>query len=744
MRALRVFLVLVAALAVQAVPARSVQPPSQPSVAAPAAGVSPHGVLPSPDDADDVLTIQGARPPADVVPVSYDVTIEPDADRLTTRGSVKIEIDVKQATRVLTLNAYQLDLIRATLDGAPAQISLDKAAQTATFSIAHGVRPGRHQLAIDFVGGIARTAYGLFAVDYRAPDGKPARLLASQFESTAAHRFIPCWDAPAAKAVFTLHVIAPANRMVVSNTPVQRSRRISAETQQVDFVSTPKMSPYLLFLSIGDYERIHRMVDGVDVGVVMRRGQAEQGRFALDSAAEILRYYSRYFGVKYPLPKMDMVGAPVTSNSFAAMENWGALFYLERAILIPPGMIDEDQRRQYVFNVVAHEMAHQWFGDLVTMRDWNELWLNEGFANWMAAKAAEALHPDWQPQVQELSRREAAMQVDARPDAPPIVARSDLAATAEIPTAITYGKGEYVVRMVEAYLGDDVFRDGIRRYIREHQYANTTSGDLWSALKTASRIDVGTFAHGFTDQPGIPLIRAETTPNGLRLTQARFGIDEQARATIIWQTPVAYTIAGASAVERRVVAAGAPVTLAAAAGTPLVLNAGQTAYLRVDYDEGSFAALRRAFGELSAIDQLGLLNDQWALAVAGYRPLSQWLSLLRQLPADASPVVWAEVIERLNRFDAFYGSGPRHGAFQTAVLVLTEAQTLRVGSVARPGEDPNTVTLRDQLGLMHDHFADPRPAKSRAAQPARAPFNQLDQVDAWARARSGQAEFLDR
>jgi aminopeptidase N len=731
-RALRVFLVLVAALALQALPARSAQPPAQQSGAAAA---NSHAALPPPDDADDVLTIQGARLSADVAPVSYDITIQPDAAQLTTKGSVKIQIDVKRPTRTISLNAYQLDLTRATLDDAPARISLDTAAQTATFSLAQEVRPGRHQLTIDFVGGIVRSAYGLFAVDYRAPDGTPARLLATQFESTAAHRFIPCWDAPAAKAVFTLHVIAPANRMVVSNTPAQRTRPLSGDKQQVDFAPTPKMSPYLLFLSIGDYERIHRVVDGVDAGVIMRRGQVEQGRFALESAAEILSYYNRYFGVKYPLPKMDMIGAPVTSNSFAAMENWGALFYLERAILIPPGMIDENQRKQYVFNVVAHEMAHQWFGDLVTMRDWNELWLNEGFANWMAAKAAETLHPNWQSQVQELSGREAAMRIDARPDAPPIVARSDLASSAEIPTSITYGKGEYVVRMVEAYLGEDVFRDGIRRYIRQHQYANTTSDDLWSALKAASRVDVGSFAHGFTDQPGIPLIRAETAPDGLRLSQARFGINEQARATMVWQTPVSYAEAGAATVQRRAVAAGAPVTLAAAPGTPLLLNAGQTAYLRVDYDEASFTAVRGAFGKLAPIDQLGLLNDQWALAVAGYRPLSQWLSLLRQMPADASPVVWAEVIERLNSFDAYYGTGPQHGEFQAAVLALTGPQTARVGAVARPGEDPNIATLRGQLGLLNDHFAYPRAVAPRTA-PARAPFNQLDQVDVWATARS--------
>ena len=737
-RALRVVLVLAAALAVQAVPARSTQPPVQHPAGAAGPAVSPHGALPPPDDGDDVLTIQGARVSADVSPVSYDITVEPDAERLTTKGSVKIEIDVKRPTRAISLNAYQLDLTGATLDGAPVRISLDVVAQTATFSLSEEVRPGRHQLAIDFVGGIARSAYGLFAVDYRAPDGAPARLLASQFESTAAHRFIPCWDAPAAKAIFILHVIAPADRMVVSNTPALRTRRISADAQQVDFAPTPKMSPYLLFLSVGDYERIHRSVEGVDVGVIMRRGQVEQGRFALDSAADILRYYNRYFGVKYPLPKMDMVGAPVVSNSFAAMENWGALFYLERAILIPPGMTDEDQRKQYVFNVVAHEMAHQWFGDLVTMRDWNELWLNEGFANWMAAKAAETLHPNWQSQVQELSGREAAMRLDARPGAPPIVARSDLASTTEIPTAITYGKGEYVVRMVEAYLGDDVFRDGIRRYIRQHQYANTTSDDLWGALKDASRVDVGAFAHGFTDQPGIPLIRAETVPGGLRLSQARFGINEEARATIVWQAPVAFAEAGASTVQHRAVAAGAPVTLAAVAGTPLLLNAGQTAYLRVDYDEASFTALWRAFGKLAAIDQLGLLNDQWALAAAGYRPLSQWLSLLRQIPPDASPVVWAEVIERLNSFDAFYGTGPQHREFQAAVRALTGAQVARVGAMAQLGEDPNISTLRGQLGLMNDHFAYPRAATPRTAPP-RSPFDQLDQVDAWARGSDARA-----
>jgi aminopeptidase N len=695
---LRIALAVVALTVAGAAAAQPAKPPARDAAAT--------AYFASQQATADLLTVQGARLPDDVVPVRYDVTVTPDAMTMATAGTEVIDVEVKRPVRAISLNAFQTNFGAVTLDaGARAQVSQDTAAQTATFSFDEEIQPGRHRLSIVFASGIAPIPYGLFAVDYRNPEGRPERLLATQFESTAAHRFIPCWDNPSAKAVFILHVIAPANRMAVSNTPIERAARLAGGLQKVDFAATPKMSPYLLFLSIGDYQRIHRAVEGVDVSVLLLRGQGEEGRFALDAAADILRYYNSYFGLRYPLPKMDLIGAPVSGGGFSAMENWGALFFLQQALVVAPDGA-ADARRQYVFNVIAHEMAHQWFGDLVTMRDWNELWLNEGFANWMAVKAADALHPEWRAWTQDLSNREQAMDLDARASAPPIISPDVKAAT---PETITYDKGEYVVRTLEAYLGEDAFRDGVRRYMQDHQYGNTTSDDLWTALKATSGVDVSAIAHSFTDQPGIPLIRAETTPDGLRLVQSRFGLDDRARAPETWLAPVAVAPANIVGVREPLVSAAKPLELRVAPGAATVLNAGQKTYLRVDYDTASFAALRRAFAGLPAIDQLGILNDQWALAGAGYRPISQYLSLLRQVPADDSPLVWARVISKLVSLDALYADGPERVAYHAAVMAILGPVASRTGAQPNDPEAADIGLLRGELIMLASRFANAQP-----------------------------------
>jgi aminopeptidase N len=676
----------------------------------------------------DILTVQGVRPPDDVVPIRYDITVTPDAARMTTVGTVLIDVDVKRPVRAISLNAFLMRFGPVTLDARlPARISQDAEAQTATFSFSQDISPGRHQLSIAFTSGIAPIPYGLFALDYRNPEGGTERLLATQFESTAAHRFIPCWDNPSTKAVFVLHVVAPADRMAVSNMPVQHTALLAAGLQRVDFAATPKMSPYLLFLSIGDYRRIHRTVDGVDVGVVLLRGQEGQGGYALDTAADILHYYNSYFGVRYPLPKMDMIGAPVDGGEFSAMENWGALFYLEQALEVAPG--GNDARRQFIFNVMAHEMAHQWFGDLVTMRDWNELWLNEGFANWMAVKAADALHPGWRAWTQDLPTREAAMDLDARSSAPPIITRPDVVTTTPPSEAILYDKGEYVVRMLEAYLGEDAFRDGVRRYMRDNQYGNTTSDTLWAALKTASGVDIAAMAHSFTDQPGIPLITAQTTPGGLHVVQSRFGLDDGARAPETWLAPLAVAPSSLAGSREPLISAASPLDLKLAPGAATLLNAGQKSYLRIDYDPASFAALRQTFASLPAIDQLGILDDQWALAGAGYRPISQYLSLLRQIPADDSPLVWSRVIGKLASLDALYADGAQRVAYHATVAAFLAPVKSRPDLQAASGETAEVGLLRAELIMLASRFAKAQP------EPLARPHDRderLAMIDGWA------------
>ena len=309
----------------------------------------------------------------------------------------------------------------------------------------------------------------------------------TQFENSDARRFVPSWDEPGRKATFELTATVPADQMAVSNMPIRSTDVLPGGRKRVHFATTPKMSSYLLFFGSGDFERIHRNVDGVDVGVVVKRGDTAQAAFALDAASDILPYYNDYFGTPYPLPKLDLIAAPGSSQFFGAMENWGAIFYFERDLLIDP-RISTERDKQGVYLVIAHEMAHQWFGDLVTMAWWDDLWLNEGFASWMENKVTDHFHPEWKIWLQALRDKQSAMQEDARDGTHPIVTPiNDVLQASSAFDSITYSKGAAVIRMLESYLGEDAFRDGVRRYIHDHAYGNTTTDDLWAAMDRGSQ-----------------------------------------------------------------------------------------------------------------------------------------------------------------------------------------------------------------------------------------------------------------
>ena len=648
------------------------------------------------------------RLPGDVQPISYRIDVTPDLQRLTFAGAETIGVQALRQVRSVTLNALELSVQGAWIDGMPARARIDAAHQTLTLESGRPLAAGRHVLTVDYAGKIDSFSAGLFHLDYASPSG-PKRVLISQFENADARRFAPVWDDPAVKATFQLSVVAPTGEMAISNTPIAAVQPLAGGLQRTVFGPTPRMSPYLMFLGLGDFERISRKVDGVDVGVVVPRGEAAKGAFALDEASALLRYYNSYFGIPYPLPKLDLVAAP-GSGGFSAMENWGAILYFERDLLIDPRLSTQDDR-QDVAGTIAHEMAHQWFGDLVTMSWWNDLWLNESFATWMGAKAIDHLHPDWRDRMVG-GGRERAMALDASSATHPVVRPVETAEQMNaLGDAITYSKGAAVLRMLEAYVGEDAWRAGVRAYLKAHAYGAATHDDLWRAVEAAAGKPISGMAADFTLQDGVPLIGVQLMPgrgrgSGLFLTEERFAADEASKAPRHWRTPVAAKPLDGPAV--RIVVHGGPLVTALTSPSPgpLVVNPGQVAYFRTYYTQPAFDQLAPRLARLDPIDQLNLLQDGWALGQAGTAPLSNLTILLSRLPPDAYPLVWSAAADMLTDIYDLHAQTGREAiaAFGRRRL---EPVLQRLGWTPRPGEPAAASIARSHLILALAELGDP-------------------------------------
>ncbi|HEX5307112.1 MAG TPA: M1 family metallopeptidase [Dyella sp.] len=644
--------------------------------------------------------------PRGVVPSHYEVAVVPHADKLSFDGKTTITLNVLKPTSSITLNAADLTFSDATLTptrlkimvGKP-KVSVDEKAQTATFTFDHPIPAGEYRLAMSYTGKIGTQANGFFALDYDTEAGQK-RALYTQFENSDARRFIPSWDEPNYKATFDLTATVPTGEMAVSNMPIASSKDLGNGMTEVHFGTSPKMSTYLLFFSVGDFERATKMAEGTEIGVIAQKGMVDQAGFALDSSAAVLHEYNDYFGVKYPLPKLDNIAAPGQSQFFSAMENWGAIFTFEYSLLLNP-TISTQGDKQRVFNTAAHEMAHQWFGDLVTMSWWDDLWLNEGFASWMAARTTEKLHPEWHTSLDLVGTREGAMSQDAVASTHPVVQHVETVEQAsQAFDSITYSKGEAVITMLEAYVGPEAWRTGVRNYIKAHAYGNTTSDDLWTSVQAAAGKPIMQIAHDFTLQPGIPLIRVQTTAcsggkTQVLLSQGEFTKDRPNKTPLRWHVPVIAKTLGGKPVTTVVDGKG---SLSVPGCSPVLVNAGQTGYYRTLYSPAQFDALKGEFAKLAPIDQLGLMGDTWALAMAGLEPVANVLELAKATPADADPQVWGEVAGYFSALDNYYDGDPaRQARFRAFALERLRPVFERLGWQAKADESVPSALLRAQL-----------------------------------------------
>ena len=669
--------------------------------------------------------------PDNVRPIHYDLILTPNFDDFTFRGEVDVTVSMEPGTAEIMLNCSEIEIHSATVswtdtngeqEQTASSIAYDADAETATISIpgtpADGLVGNQH-LRMSFTGELNDKLRGFYRSQYVNPEGETAYLATTQFEATDARRALPCWDEPAAKATFQVTLNVPEEMEAVSNTPIIEETRSGDGVKTLLFDKTPVMSTYLLAFVIGDLTHIEKeAADGTRIGVWMTRGKEEQGEFALDTSVKMLSFFNDYFGIPYPLPKLDHLAIP--DFAAGAMENWGCITYRETALLVDP-QNSSAGTRQRVAEVVAHEMAHMWFGDLVTMEWWDDLWLNESFATWVGTKAVDWLFPEWSMWTQFVNMdTNRAFNLDGLKNSHPI--EQEVANPAEVSQlfdAISYSKGGSVLRMLEHFLTPSVFRIGLNTYLTRHSYQNARTTDLWTALEESSGQPVNSIMSSWTGQTGYPVldVAATNTANGLSLEvrQERFvfdsvlGEDSGDDEEQVWPVPLTVAADGAPVTAHLV--SGATGTVYVAAPTQpdwFKVNPDQTGFYRVNYTDTDRERLASLVADktLPATDRLGIQNDAFALSRAGLLPVTRFLALAESYQEETDASVWSDLATNLREIESLIADEPYLGAYHAFGRRLFGPAAQRSGWEARPGEghlDSLTrSTVLSQAGVYGD------------------------------------------
>jgi aminopeptidase N len=635
----------------------------------------------------------------DVVPLEYTVAITPDVDKRTLHGTESVKLQFKASSDTIQFNAIGMRFEDVRLDGKPVRkVAIDEKRQMVTVTLAAPARAGTHVLSLAYDAKIETGPRGLFAQPFQKPDGSRDILLSTQFEATDARRMFPCWDEPAFRARFQLSATIPAKWAAISNMPVER-RVVHGDTATTTFKRSPAMASYLVEFTGGDMASIATRAGDTAINLWAVRGQENNGKVALEDARQILLDYNDYFGIAFPLPKLDAIAVP--GGFQGAMENWGAITYNDQTLLLTPTSTIDN--RQLVFSIEAHEMAHQWFGDLVTMGWWDDIWLNESFASWGAAKETDLRNPSWHARESEDAGKEAAMRVDARVGSHAVhyPVEDELQPQNNSDPLIIYNKGQAVLRMLEAYVGPDKFRDGIRAYMKARQYSNATSTDLWNALGAASGQDIGALARGWTEQPGFPLVTAKAECNGdgrtLVLSQQRFLLHGQDTTHAHWSVPLRLRVGMDGAPQSVLLTQDGQRIPAGRCDQPVSLNADADGFFRVAYDERLLDLNTRQFAGLPDRDRIALLDDGWALVESGAQPLSRYLALAAAMGDHPNERAWNQVLGAFDTIERAERGTPGHDAFVAWARGVVKPVADRMGWTPAADETAGVQRLRRTL-----------------------------------------------
>lgn len=624
-------------------------------------------------------------------PEHYDLSIALNRIERTFSGTVTIQGTASEAvddTKEIRLHAKNLTVTSAVIDGKAVQYHDDIHDELV---LSHpDIMAGKHVIVIQYTGTITDDMNGIYP-GYFEVDGKKQELLATQFESHYARQAFPCVDEPEAKATFDVTLTTEQDVTVLGNMPV-KSQKTEKDHLVTSFETTPRMSSYLVAWVVGDLQKRSAVTkSGVDVSVWSTKAHDPSNLdFALDIAVRTIDFFDEYFGVPYPLPKADHVALP--DFSAGAMENWGLITYREIALLVDPKQTTLSAKHSAA-TVITHELSHQWFGNLVTMQWWNDLWLNESFANMMEYVAVDVLEPSWDiwldqatTEVVSALRRDSldgvqSIQVD--------VTHPDEISTVFDPS-IVYAKGGRLLRMLQAYIGDDDLRAGLKIYFEKHRYGNTTANDLWDALGRSSGKDIAGFMHAWMTQPGFPVVRATKKDSTITLTQQQFFIGPHTEHGRLWPIP----LHGVSSSIPEIFDS-AEVSFAYIDKQAFRLNQAGTAHFITHYDEALLNDIIQSLDTLSAVDKLNLLHEQLLLAKAGEQSYSAIVPLLSHFTSETNESVWSIVSLAINELKRFVETDETaESQLKKLVGRVVEQQYKRLGWDPLPNEDENDTKLR--------------------------------------------------
>lgn len=643
---------------------------------------------------------KSVRLPNHISPIKYDLTLKPDLEAFTFEGKELIELKIEKPTKEIILHCKDITIVTSEIiyndKKEFAKISYQEKNETTTFLFKNTIQKGKANLIVVFEGVINDKLRGFYKSTYSI-DGQTKHLATTQFEATDARRAFPCFDEPAQKAIFDVSLIIPGEKTAISNTLPINIEEHEGEYKVVKFSPTPIMSTYLLAFIVGDFEFIEGWTKGkkTKVRVFTTKGKIHQAKFALDVAIKSLEFYNKYFDIPYPLEILDLIAIPDFES--AAMENWGAVTFRETAILV-----DEEHtslsNKQWVAIVIAHEIAHQWFGNLVTMHWWTDLWLNEGFASYMENLCVDQMFPNWHIWDLYLADRYAvALRLDSLANSHPIeVEVHHPNEISEIFDMVSYAKGSAVIRMVAEYVGYENFRDGLRYYLKKHSYKNTMTVDLWDAFEKVSKKPIKKMMENWTQKTGYPILAVSSKSNGFEIKQERFFLSRissrKSKEDTLWQVPIKYKVGKDL---QSILFSKKSITIK----TNVLgkLNEGEGSFVRTSYDSETLRNLGKQIvsKKMSVKDRLGLARDIFAIAEAGYIKGEVAMEFSLYYRDESEYIVWSELASGINRLYRLVSNESFEKKYKTYALSLFSPLANKMGFSNKNKESHSAPFLRN-------------------------------------------------